>query len=187
MTRVGIVLYGAPATGKDTISAELIRLDDRFEHFERIKVGSGNSASYRIATMAEVEQLRLRGEIVYENERYGNVYVVDRPGLDAVFDRGHMPIVHIGQVVGAEAVVSSGGAWIGVALICDQGAAVARMRARGDTDIDDRIVVWEETLKDIAEHGLDWAREVIDTGLLSAAGTASRIAQLVKEVEDASA
>lgn len=187
MTRVGIVLYGAPAAGKDTVSAELMKLDHRFEHFERIKVGSGNSAKYRMASATEVDTLRQRGAVVYENERYGNVYVVDRPGLDAVFERGHLPIIHMGQVVGAEAVIASGGTWIGIALVCDAGVAVARMRARGDNDIETRIVVWEETLKDLAEHGLGWARETIDTGLLPAAETAARIAQLVKEVEDAEA
>jgi len=35
----GVLLYGPPAAGKDTVSAALIAVDARYVLFERLKVG----------------------------------------------------------------------------------------------------------------------------------------------------
>ncbi|MGK5554002.1 hypothetical protein ACSNOI_20525 [Actinomadura kijaniata] len=42
--RSGIVLYGPPASGKDTITAASSALDDRYVYFHKLKVGAGRSA-----------------------------------------------------------------------------------------------------------------------------------------------
>ena len=77
----GIILYGPPAAGKDTITRALGKLDKRYVLFPRLKAGAGKTAGYRLTTESTVDILRAKNEIVWENRRYGAIYVVDQPSL----------------------------------------------------------------------------------------------------------
>jgi len=157
-----IALYGPPAAGKDTITAALTALDARYVHFDRLKVGTatrtgitagtGNSAGngYRYTTTEELTRLRGRGLVVYENTRYGNTYAVDRPRLDAITGAGRVPVVHLGQVAGINALCTGYPArWLIVLLWCPRDVSLARLRHRGSTDIAERLRAWDETRADL--------------------------------------
>src|SRR4051794_3688404 len=99
----GIVLYGPPAAGKDTITRALAGADRRFVHFQRLKAGRGNSAGYRMTTRQHIAELRERHQLIWENERYESVYAIDRESLLHSL-AGGVPIVHLGQPEAVTAV-----------------------------------------------------------------------------------
>ncbi len=143
---VGVILYGPPASGKDTVTSALVEIDPRFEHYQRIKAGSGSTRGYRMAERAEVDHLRSRHEVIWSNERYGATYVIDRARLVEQLARA-IPIVHVGQAEAVAAVAKStqGTAWIVTALWCPRDVAERRIRERGDADAAARLTVWDET------------------------------------------
>ncbi|MFE6648736.1 hypothetical protein ACFVJS_19365 [Nocardioides sp. NPDC057772] len=145
MTR-GVILYGPPAAGKDTIDAALRAMSDDYVHFARIKVGEGCRVGYRMTTSAALRDLRERGAVVWENSRYGATYVVDQPGLVAALGRG-VPVLHLGQVEAVNAVVSSvaDARWTVVALWCPAEVAADRLERRGSGDVDARLAAWRAT------------------------------------------
>src|SRR4051794_28742211 len=104
MSRRGVILYGPPASGKDTVSVELSRRNPKFEQFRRLKAGPGRTAGYRLVTDAHLEQMSDCGELLYTNARYGARYAVDRGGVEAMVSAKHVPVLHLGQVAGIEAV-----------------------------------------------------------------------------------
>jgi guanylate kinase len=142
----GIILYGPPASGKDTITLALSALDSRYVLFPRFKVGGGRTAGYRIATPEAVNELRADGAIVWENHRYGATYVIDRPSL-AEHLRTHIPVVHLGQRAAVEAIreATPGAHWFSIWLWCPRDIAKQRITARSTGDSDERMRVWDET------------------------------------------
>jgi guanylate kinase len=148
----GIVLYGPPAAGKDTVTAALTKAVSRYAQFTRLKVGSGKTDGYRMGTPEQLQELEESGGVVYRNERYGNVYVIDRPGLADAFSAG-MPIVHLGQIAGVQKLLAGYPAdWLTVLLWCPKSVTEQRSRGRGDSDTAKRIAVWEETKRDLVAH-----------------------------------
>ncbi|MFJ8443992.1 HAD family hydrolase [Kitasatospora griseola] len=147
--RLGVILYGPPAAGKDTVTAALNQLDPEFALFSRVKVGPGRSAGYRMGTPELLEQLRAAGEVVYENSRYDSTYVTDRPGLDDAVTAG-IPVMHLGQVDGVRAVIDGYPArWLTVLLWCDREVTEARSIGRGDADTSARLAAWDATRVDL--------------------------------------
>lgn len=142
----GVILYGPPAAGKDTIDAALRERSADYRHFARMKVGEGRTEGYRLGTAAEVEQLRARREIVWENSRYGATYVVDLPGLVEALDGG-VPIIHLGQVEAVEAVRHAvpDARWLVVELWCPEEVTASRLARRGSLDVGERLRAWQET------------------------------------------
>ncbi|HET6354867.1 phosphotransferase-like protein [Streptomyces sp.] len=148
----GVILYGPPAAGKDTVTQELAKLDSRYGQFTRLKVGSGKSAGYRMGTQGQLRKLEAAGDVVYVNSRYGNTYVLDKPGLDDAFTVG-VPVVHLGQIDGIRALVDGYPAdWALVLLWCPQGVTAQRSEGRGDTDTAARLAAWEATREDMDAH-----------------------------------
>jgi guanylate kinase len=173
--RTAIALYGPPASGKDTITAALLHLSADYVPFERLKVGSGRSNGYRPTTVAEVERLRDRGLVVYENERYGNLYVVDRPTLDILLGGGAIPVVHVGQIEGVRALKRYPAEWLTVLLWCPRQVAEKRVRERGSKDVAERLAAWDETAADLGRSHPDDLSLRIDTERQSPAEAARTI------------
>lgn len=154
--KTGIVLYGPPASGKDTITAALIEQDPRLAQFARLKIGEGRSQGYRMGTFEQLHQLEATGDIIYRNDRYESIYLVDRPGLDAVFAAGRIPIVHLGQIAGINALVTGyPAAWLPVRLDCPRAVTEQRSTLRGDTDTTARLAAWDATAADLRDNDLD--------------------------------
>lgn len=170
----GVILYGPPAAGKDSITAELKRLDKRYHTFERLKSGAGRTHGYRMTSESAIEDLRIKGDVVWENHRYGAVYVVDRPTLIQGLTEG-IPVVHLGQVEAVERVTSSTpGDWLVVSLWCPRDTAAARIIGRGSTDLDARLRAWDET------EPLPSADLTLNTAEVSAKGAAQLIENAVR-------
>jgi len=142
----GVILYGPPAAGKDTITQALIKADSRFEMFARLKVGAGKTSTYRMTTSEHLAELRAQGAIAWENSRYGATYAVDTPALLAALKRG-TPVLHLGQSEAVRAVrnATPGASWVVVYLYCPRPVAEERLRARNPADLEDRLRVWDET------------------------------------------
>jgi guanylate kinase len=131
----------------------LVRLHGEYRHFQKLKVGSGRTEGYRIATPAEADRLEQRGHVLYENRRYGNRYLVDRPSLDSVLATGCVPVVHMGQVVGVRVLSGYRANWLSVLLWCPRRVAEDRIRRRSLADLDVRLAAWDEIAADIKKNG----------------------------------
>ncbi|MDR7313611.1 guanylate kinase [Nocardioides luteus] len=173
----GVILYGPPAAGKDTIDAALRQVSPEYIHFERLKVGPGRTAGYRLVDAGAVQTLRERGGIVWENRRYGATYVVDEPGLLDALTRG-VPIIHLGQPAAVDALlaIEAPVSWTVVALTCPEPIALERLRARGSHDLDERLDAWRET------SNLPTADVRIDTSETAPDEAARRIDRVVRQV-----
>lgn len=175
----GVILYGPPASGKDTVTRALTKLDSRYAQFARLKIGTGKSSGYRMGTVERLRGLEAAGHVIYANSRYGNTYVIDRPGLSGAFDAG-VPVVHLGQVNGIRALVDGYPAEWAVALLwCPREVTAQRSSSRGDRDIAARLAAWEATREDLDAHPhMAWDLSV-DTTVTTPGESAQLIDQLL--------
>ncbi|WP_082853971.1 MULTISPECIES: kinase [Nocardia] len=143
----GVLLYGPPASGKDTVTAALSRLDPQFQLFERLKDGPGRTTGYRMISPERFDQLRDSGDLIWTNTRYRARYAIDRSGLLQLLEAGRIPVVHAGQPEAISAVVAATPAvsWTVVALRVDRDAAISRIAARATGDFAERLAAWDET------------------------------------------
>ncbi len=157
--KTGIILYGPPASGKDTITTALIEQDPQLVQFARLKIGEGRSQGYRMGTIEQLHELEAGGDVIYRNDRYNSVYLVDRPGLDAVFAASQIPIVHLGQIAGINALATGyPAAWIIIQLACPREVTEQRSILRGDTDTLARLAAWDATAADLqASPDVEWS------------------------------
>lgn len=175
----GVILYGPPASGKDTVTTALAALDSKYTQFARLKVGTGKSVGYRMGTAEQLDKLEATGDVIYANTRYGNTYVLDRPGLDSAFMAG-VPVVHLGQVSGVRSLVEGYPAsWSVVLLWCPREATAERSVGRGDSDTAARLAAWDATRQDLDAHpGMVW-NLTVDTTAASPQTAARLIDQLL--------
>ncbi|MDQ0367840.1 kinase [Catenuloplanes indicus] len=141
-----IILYGPPASGKDTVTHALAELDPTVTLFRRLKAGPGRTGTYRMTTEPDIDRLRATGDIIWENRRYESVYVIDRPGLTDALTTG-IPVVHLGQVPAIEALVNATPEtrWTVAYLWCPRDVAKSRIVSRATGDTSARLRAWEET------------------------------------------
>ncbi|MEW9513762.1 phosphotransferase-like protein [Streptomyces bacillaris] len=179
--RQGVILYGPPASGKDTVTTALNELSPRYAQFARLKVGSGKAVGYRMGTAQQLHELEAEGHLVYANSRYGNTYAIDRPGVDAAFAAG-VPVMHLGQVDGIRALVDGYRAdWSVVLLWCPREVTEQRSAGRGDSDTAARLAAWDATREDLDTHpGMTWDL-TIDTTAAAPQDAARLIDQLLAQ------
>jgi guanylate kinase len=174
-----LVLYGPPASGKDTITAELSAAWPQYVPFRRLKSGKGNTTGYRMTTPEDIDALTARGDVLYRNDRYRSTYAVDRAELDALCAAGNVPVVHLGQIDGVQAVTAYPAAWTRVLLWCPRQTTRDRVIARGNTDVEERLGVWDETYVDVAHNPDAEFHRVIHTDVTPAHIAAGIIHQAV--------
>ncbi|MEV4183258.1 guanylate kinase [Streptosporangium canum] len=146
----GIVLYGPPASGKDTITATLTRLDPRFVLLPKLKVGTGRTAGYEFVTAEHLDKLREAGRLLVETRRYGNIYAVDRQAIEDRHAAGHVPVAHMGNIRDLRQLTSRvSDGWLRVLLWVPREVTEQRSQGRGDADTGKRLTAWDETLADL--------------------------------------
>lgn len=165
----GVILYGPPAAGKDTVTRELLRLSDRYALYQRIKVGNGRSAGYRFATCEQAATLRTNGLVVYENARYNARYLIERKSLSDLFASA-VPVIHLGQIAGIEAIRRAfpHERLLVVSLWCPRDVAAERIAERRTGDDVERLRVWDATERIPGDLS-------IDTATVTAVGAAEAI------------
>lgn len=142
---LGVILYGPPAAGKDTVTKAMTRLDETYRLYQRLKVGAGRTVGYRMSTLADVDALRSVGAVVWETRRYGALYVVDQTWLSEMLTVC-IPVLHLGQVEAVKAVTDAVAAqWVTASLWCPRDVAARRITERGTGDAAARLRVWDET------------------------------------------
>lgn len=158
----GIILYGPPAVGKDTITEALSALDGQYALFPRIKYGPGRTIGYRMVTAQALDLLHANGDVIWENRRYGAAYIVDCPELIQRLNAG-IPVLHLGQQEAISAVISAtpSARWTVVDLYCARPIGIKRIMDRQTGDAEDRIFAWDKTPR------LANAHISIDTGRTS--------------------
>lgn len=172
--RFGVILYGPPASGKDTITRELHQLDPRFAQFPRLKIGGGRREGYRFIDQAELDQRTAAGDIAWVNHRYNATYAVDISGLQAHLSR-NVTVLHLGQVQAVQAVqkATPDVTWRTIELWCPRDVATARLIARDPADAQRRLEAWDAT------EPLPQVDQKIDTGAVPAERAAEIIAALI--------
>ncbi|WP_424893300.1 phosphotransferase-like protein [Streptomyces sp. XH2] len=180
-SKQGVVLYGPPAAGKDTVTTALTELSPTYAQFARLKVGTGKSTGYRMGTVEQLSELEAAGAVVYANSRYGNTYVIDAPGLDDAFAAG-VPVVHLGQVDGVRALTDGYPAsWVVVLLWCSRETTAERSAGRGDSDTTARLTAWDATREDLDGHPATVWDLTLDTTAASPQEAARLIDQLLTQ------
>lgn len=150
MTPYGIALYGPPASGKDTITAALHRLDPRCVLLPKLKVGTGRADGYELVSAERLDELRAAGRLLAETHRYGNIYAVDCKAVEDHRAAGYVPVVHMGNIPDLRALMDGRpDSWLRVLLWVPREITAQRSKARGDTDTDQRLRAWDETLADL--------------------------------------
>lgn len=141
-----VILYGPPAAGKDAVTKALGELDTKYVLYQRLKVGAGRTSGYQMATLADVETRRTKGDVIWENRRYDALYVVERTSLTKML-RACIPVLHLGQVEAVKAVTAAlpGTQWLVVWLWCPRDVAIKRLAKRGASDVAVRLRAWDDT------------------------------------------
>lgn len=173
----GVILYGAPATGKDTVTAALVRQYPHFVLYKRLKCGPGRTAGYRMISPKAMAAIPA-SSILWTNHRYGATYLVDRDGLADTWKSGHVPVLHLGQPEAVDAVVDQipGVRWLVVELHSPLDVLRERISARGTGDDDQRIKAAMRTPR------LLTARVHVDTSVIDPNSAARLIAERHAEV-----
>lgn len=175
----GIILYGPPAAGKDTVTAALSVLNPRCVYFPPLKLGPGRTIGYRPATPDDIKTLRAGGDIIWQHRRYGAVYTIDRPTLVERLTQ-HVPVLHLGHPEAVTAITDATRAahWLVVELWCPRDVAEHRLQNRATSDINERLRVWDSTPR------LDIARSTLNTAEITAVAAADLInTQLSRSVQ----
>jgi len=149
--RRGVILCGPPASGKDTITRELSQLSTDYTLFRKLKAGSGGGATYRAATVEQIQNLTEAGDILQSSRRYGNVYAVDRRELESLFRRDAVPIIHMGDLAGVRTLQTYPAAWLSVLLCCSRQLTEDRLHERASNDVAGRMAAWDEAAIDLAQ------------------------------------
>jgi guanylate kinase len=174
----GVILYGPPAAGKDTITTHLHTLNPAYVLFPRLKAGPGRAVGYRLTTSGELDRLATAGAIVWENSRYGARYAIDLPELDARL-HAQVPVLHLGQVPAIEAVkkATPDTNWLVVSVWCSRDEAAHRIEQRATGDTMARLAAWDET------EPLDAPDLVVDTTSATAQAAAEAINRRIRIAE----
>lgn len=176
----GLVLYGPPAVGKSTITAQLTKLDPRFTLFPVVKSGPGRTIGYAMVSADEFAKRAAAGDFVFTWERYGSRYAVSTSELSKFVSDGRIPVLHLGSVAAVKAITAEPSPlWTVVQLWASRRVCVERARARGTGDLAARLAAYDQTIRLSDEL----AQLTVNTDTVTPATAARTIQAAVSTVE----
>ncbi|MCD9625267.1 hypothetical protein [Rhabdothermincola salaria] len=168
----GLILYGPPATGKDTVTAILTE-DPRIVHFRKLKAGAGRMEGYRRTEAAALDELERSGKLLSVVARYGNAYAIDWAEIERLEEAGLTPVVHTASLEEANALSARPG-WRVCGLWASRRVTARRLRGRKDLDLPARLDLRSNMLRELATAPAEFDH-FIDTDRLSASAVAKRV------------
>lgn len=142
----GLILHGPPASGKSTITAELTKVDPRFQLFPIVKAGAGRTAGYTMVDDDKFAAREAAGEFVFRWARYGARYAVAASDLTAALRGDRIPVVHLGSLGAVAAITAVRSAqWTVVELWISRAECERRSRSRRTGDVAARLAAFDQT------------------------------------------
>ena len=94
-----ILLSGTPASGKDTITNQLNKIDNRFSHFKKHKIANGGKLdnSYYLIDREKFDKMAQNNQFVQYHYRYDRGYGVSLNELNRLKNSNKIPIIHVGK------------------------------------------------------------------------------------------
>jgi guanylate kinase len=94
-----ILLSGTPASGKDTITSEMIKIDNKFTHFKKHKIATGGKMddTYFLVPKDTFDEMAENNKFVQYHYRYDRGYGVSYEELVNNKNMGKIPIIHVGK------------------------------------------------------------------------------------------
>jgi guanylate kinase len=170
----GVALYGPPAAGKDTVTAALTQLDNRFQRFPVLKSGPGRTAGYHMIGDDQFRALDDR-DVVFTWSRYEARYAITHSGLEEFARTDQIPVIHLGSVNAITTVTAVAlFTWTIAQLWVNRAISEARAQARQTGDVPARLAAYDQT----TYLGPELADLTLDTHTLSAGQAAAAIREL---------
>lgn len=96
-----VLLSGMPASGKDTITERICKLNLRYvpiKKFRSIDVNDSIKDTYYNISKEEFREKIMKKDFVQYHERYGRYYGIDKEVLLQLLKEDKIPIIHIGRI-----------------------------------------------------------------------------------------
>jgi guanylate kinase len=169
-----VILYGPPGSGKDTVSRKLSELNANFKLFRPLRSGSLSDRYRHLPTPSSVTE----DECLAVSERYGRLYVFDRPELERMLDDRQSPILHVGDLAALKQLLTARPDALPVLLNCSREETERRSVGRGDTDVAARLSAWDRVADELKSDVFDEFALVFDTEMTMPSMAAHHIARL---------
>lgn len=179
-----LLLSGTPAAGKDTVTTALQGLDARYAPLRKHKSGSGGrtDASYIHVPEDTFQSIVDANGFVQHHGRYGRRYGVARAELDALWQAGRIPVIHVGRYANLAAFATVDAHRFSVLLAVSRAITEQRLdlRHQGDADeIHARLSAYTEERIDLARHIAAGDELTYDIVIETGSRTPEQVARLI--------
>lgn len=167
-----IILSGTPASGKDTITREILqKYPCDFMVLRKHKTIKESQDYVPISEELFKEKI-LHGEFMEYHGRYGNYYGADKNEANKIINKGFIPIVHNGHFKYIfDFLKNDEYTFFNIYLECNEKNAMNRLLLRNDKNINDRIDAYKEERYDYLKFMQNSKNElfnlILDTNKLS--------------------
>ncbi|MDF1876011.1 hypothetical protein JHD48_09710 [Sulfurimonas sp. SAG-AH-194-I05] len=165
-----ILLSGTPASGKDSITNNLIEFDNRFVHFKKHKIATGGKMddTYYLIPKEEFDNMAQNNKFVQYHYRYDRGYGVSLEELKKLKHIGKIPVIHVGKYENIQKFRDFGlKNLLSVLIHTDRKTTLERLQVRHVNDsneVEKRITAYDEEIKQLCET-LD-EKKILDFDLL---------------------
>lgn len=150
-----ILLSGTPASGKDTITSLLVKMNPRFQHFKKHR-GSNQPKgdnTYIHVNLTQFSELSQKGEFIQFHSRYERGYGVSFTELERHWKQGEIPIIHVGKYENIAPFRSANFDVKSILLLVSLNETKRRLAERhiNDTEeIEKRLIAYHEERQELA-------------------------------------
>ncbi|MBW0102347.1 hypothetical protein [Pseudonocardia sp. KRD291] len=128
----GVVLAGAPGTGKRTTAFALTTLGRRYERLPALTTARTGTLDIETATAGHLAELRSWAQTLHDVARNGAAHLYDRGRLHGIRDSGRFPVVTLDTTAALDAFTRESPDWLTVLLHGPFDPTRARISLRTD-------------------------------------------------------